>query len=246
MAKIRQGGLRIVPANELDDEAEDRQVRRSADGHAGQRRSSLRIVQEQSLSAEARELDPEKRLREHLAPIPPGPIQESGDIVRLLAACWHRFGGDNGGMNAYKLAGRAEDVLWEPPVLSFRIERHGGIVGGGSSRAEMQRWDVNVETMVREYGQVGHRQIHPMQPRLNVKPIAEQVASAILHRQDDQNLKWYSGARVRVCIGQIIPDDSAVKQTVRGRRRRFWKELDALVAPHWIRRTVIYTDQRIS
>ncbi len=46
-------------------------------------------------------------------------------------------------MHAGKL-GRMEDVRWEPPVLSFRIERHGAM-GVGSTRAELQNWRVDFD-----------------------------------------------------------------------------------------------------
>jgi hypothetical protein len=37
-------------------------------------------------------------------------------------------------MTGQKLLGRMEEVVWEPPILSFTVERHGGTVQG-SSRA---------------------------------------------------------------------------------------------------------------
>jgi hypothetical protein len=62
----------------------------------------------------------------------------------LLAGCWHEFvGAESQRMHAGKL-GRMEDVRWEPPVLSFRIERHGAM-GVGSTRAELQNWRVDLD-----------------------------------------------------------------------------------------------------
>ena len=84
-------------------------------------------------------------------------------------------------MEAYKL-GRMEDISWNPPVLSFTIERHGGTVMG-STRAELQNWNVNVETRSATCGVGGHRQLEPMQARLNVKPMAEEIVASILNRQ---------------------------------------------------------------
>jgi hypothetical protein len=45
--------------------------------------------------------------------------------MHLLANCWHELeGAGQTAMQARKLD-RAEDVSWNPPVLSFTIERHG-------------------------------------------------------------------------------------------------------------------------
>lgn len=79
------------------------------------------------------------QLRDLLATLSPGPIPNLGDLERSLAACWHEFKGDDGGMEGYKLLHRMENVAWHPPILSFTIERHGGTVLR-SSRATLQEW----------------------------------------------------------------------------------------------------------
>ena len=74
-------------------------------------------------------------LKKHLFALVPGEIAETGRVAALLAGCWHEFvGAESQRMHAGKL-GRIENVRWEPPVLSFRIERHGAM-GVGSTRAE--------------------------------------------------------------------------------------------------------------
>jgi hypothetical protein len=65
--------------------------------------------------------------------IQPGPISNTGELERLLAACWDELTGDDGGMEAYKLLNRMEDVAWNPPLLTFVIERHGGTARGQNS-----------------------------------------------------------------------------------------------------------------
>jgi hypothetical protein len=69
-----------------------------------------------------------------------------------------------------------------------------------------------------------------MQPRLNVKPIVEEIAGLIVDRQQDSRLKWNSDGSVRVLIGKILPSDSAENQTLQGRRKRFRTELERLLA----------------
>jgi hypothetical protein len=80
----------------------------------------------------------------YLATIPPGPVPDLGDLERLLTDCWHEFTGDDGGMAGQKLLGRMEEVVWEPPILTFKIERHGGTVLG-SSRATPQEWRLDLD-----------------------------------------------------------------------------------------------------
>src|SRR5262245_9543483 len=107
------------------------------------------------------------RLRAQLATLQPGKIPDTTDLEPLLAACWDEFTGDDGGMEGHKLLGRMEDVTWEPPVLSFTVERHGRTVAG-SSRADLQGWAVNVEKQTIFCEPLGHPQVRPMQPRLKV------------------------------------------------------------------------------
>ena len=73
-------------------------------------------------------------LKKHLFALVPGEIAETARVTALLAGCWHEFvGAESQRMHAGKL-GRIENVRWEPPVLSFRIERHGamGVLFGGT------------------------------------------------------------------------------------------------------------------
>jgi hypothetical protein len=161
-----------------------------------------------------------KELTNFLAAIPPGPVPAPGDLERLLADSWHDFTGDDGGMTGDKLLGRMEQVVWEPPILTFTIERHGGTVNG-SSRASLQEWTLDLENMTARCAEDRFRQVHGRQPRLDVRPLAEEVAKLILLRREDNRLKWYEDGRVRVLVGKVLPDDSAVTQTLAGRRKRF-------------------------
>lgn len=122
-----------------------------------------------------------------------------------------------------------EDVAWHPPLLTFTIERHGGTVMG-SSRATLQECIVDVEKMTVACVEARHRQVRPMQARLDVAPIAEEIVAQIVNRQEDHRLKWYTDGRVRVLIGKILPEGSAVKQTLAARRRRFWAAVDERLA----------------
>jgi hypothetical protein len=165
-------------------------------------------------------------LRAHLAGLEPGPVSEAGEVESLLAACWDRLdGSDAEGMNADKLSGRAEKLEWDPPVLSFVIARHGGTVMG-SSRAEVHGWRIDVVDMTAHCSVAGHRQLRPMAPRLAVGPLARETADLIRSGKPDPTLKWRTDGEVRVLIGKIITEGAVPKQTLAGRRKRFWAALD--------------------
>ena len=143
----------------------------------------------------------------------------------MLAKCWHELsGGTDGRMEGFKLLDRMQKVNWQPPLLSFNIVRHGA-AALGSSYGEIQVWTVNAESgQAICGGTVGHRLLRPMNNAMKVEPIAKEIAAAILDGQEDPRLHWKNEAKVRVLIGKFIPDD-APKQTVDGRRKRFWEAL---------------------
>jgi len=173
-----------------------------------------------------------QQLLDHLGAIPAGKIADGDELDSLLADCWGELDGASAeGMKPDKLLGRMEDISWDPPELSFTIERHGG-TSRGSSRAEMQHWNVNIQARSATCSTDGHRQLGPMQAGLNVKPLAEEIVGLILERQIDRRLKWNADGSVRVVIGNIISPGSAVKQTVAGRRRRFREETERLLKHH--------------
>jgi hypothetical protein len=86
----------------------------------------------------------------------------------------------------------------------FSIERHGQTVNG-SSRATVYRWRVNLETG--EAGIIGEkrRQLYAMDKRLDVKPIAQSLADAILTGKPDARIIINKDGSVRLKIGEIIP-----------------------------------------
>jgi hypothetical protein len=172
------------------------------------------------------------KLKNHLTGLVPGEIADTADLERLLAASWGDFAGSgDGGMESYKLLGRMEDVHWEPPILLFVIERHGGTVCG-STRAELQHWEVNLDTMTVEITKVGRRQLEPMARRIDVEPIKNDLVQKILAGEEDPRLRWIEAGMVQVVLAWIFPDGSGYKQTVEGRRRRVGRILEAELECH--------------
>jgi hypothetical protein len=140
-------------------------------------------------------------LRHYLRRVAPGAITDKRRIEEVLAPAWADLKGSTGefGMEGRKLFGRMEDVEWNPPVLTFRIERHGGTVAG-STRAELQTWNVNADAGTADGGQSGFRQLYPQDARLDVNPLVDQVAALIKDHRTHDWLKWVSDVRVRVLL----------------------------------------------
>ena len=169
--------------------------------------------------------DPISRLASFLESLEPGPVQNE-ELLDHLKPAWDLFdGAEFSSMEAWKLD-RIEKPRWEPPLLSFTIERHGG-AKLGSSRAELQHWKVDISERSAVISRTGHRQLRPRDPPLKVEPLAKSVVEAVSAGRDDPRLKWSEDrSTVRIIAGKIIPDDGP-KETVKGRRRRFREALMA-------------------
>lgn len=165
--------------------------------------------------------------------LPSGPIPDTSEIEGVLADCWTAFVGNNeNGMEASKLYSRMESVNWQPPILLFNLERHGGTVRG-STRAEMQHWQIDLDRMTAKCPTVGHRQVRPMAKAVRQKELekrAEEIAVLIQNGAIDSQLRWKDAKTVNVVIEQIIPTNSGFKQTVQGRRKRFRQALEKVLA----------------
>jgi hypothetical protein len=128
-----------------------------------------------------------KILREYLSTVQPGPITEVTTLQLLLADSWNELSVDfRGGMQPDKLYRPIESCVWEPPLLTFIIERHGGTVCG-SSRADLQEWTINVNTCTAECAVVGHRQIRKLQPKLDLEPLSHEIAELVLQGRALEN-----------------------------------------------------------
>lgn len=168
-------------------------------------------------------------LRKYLFKVGPGPISDTTQLECLLAECWDELDGSNTeGMEVYKLSSRIEGAEWNPPVLSFTIERHGCTVQG-SSRADLHEWHIDINTMTATCLKVGQRQVRPMTPRLDIRPLAQEVVQLILEGKSDERLKWNGDGSVRIRMGKILPERSAVKQTLAARRKRLRYAVEELL-----------------
>jgi hypothetical protein len=173
------------------------------------------------------------KLRYVLATVNPDDVSKVLGLDRLLAECWGEFDGSHdGGMEASKLLGRMEKIHWKPPILHFVVERHGGTVCG-STRAELQHWEVNLNDMTAQLTETGQRQLEPMTPRLSIKALAEEIAQAILNDADDGRFdRDEHDGSVVVNASMLFPTGSGYKRTVEGRRMRLCKYIEVILSDH--------------
>ncbi len=170
-----------------------------------------------------------------LSGVPAGAIPASmrHELFKVVEASWHEFAGSNEtSMGAWKIL-RDEgpgDVNWISPCLSLTIERHGGTVLG-SSRAERQRWILNLERRSADHVQGGFRQLRPNAPKLEVKSLANEVCNAVQEGPSsasrlisDRIVVWKNDDEVIVFHGKIV--GGAYQRTVSGRRKRFRADLE--------------------
>lgn len=107
-----------------------------------------------------------------------GPVQNITVVEGRLAAAWDDLSGDDGGMRGEKLIGRTESMSWHPPLLRFRIERHGATVMG-STKAEVQEWAIDLERGTKSLVTASRRQVRPTQPRADVASVASEIVAAV-------------------------------------------------------------------
>jgi hypothetical protein len=171
--------------------------------------------------------------------LPYGPVANE-ELIVVLADAWDGLDRDDTRMEAFKL-GRLEAPAWDGRVLTFSVERHGRTTLG-STRAEVQHWEVDPRAGTARVVRSTHRQLHPMAPRVDVRPLADEVAAVIVNGVDDDRLKWSADRSVvTVRVGVILPEGSAARQTVTGRRRRFREALDQKLAGQWVGSSWKYT-----
>ena len=176
-------------------------------------------------------------LFEVLSAMPEGTFsfEQVGQIEGLLWENWELFSGNSeGGMARDKLLGRTENMAWNPPVISFDIERHGATVNG-SVYGEIQNWTFNLSTGCARFALAGKRLLGERDTPLNAGALADEIAALILAGSDDPRLIRPSPNRVRLKINVIIPSTNA--QTTSSRRKRFIAELIPRLAEQGWRKT---------
>jgi hypothetical protein len=169
-------------------------------------------------------------LRFALSESGPGPIrdEEVGKIVGLLADCWTNLSGSDEQSTSPDKLWRAEDLKWNPPELTFQLERHGGTVQG-STRAELHFWTIDVDEKSARVAPGRFRQLNKAAPRLDLSPLCVRVRELVINHCEDAWLDWKSADRAVLRIGEIVGGE--FEQTRASRRKRFRKKLQEIVGP---------------
>jgi hypothetical protein len=163
--------------------------------------------------------------------------ETQAEVLKLLEGCFTEFAGSTESkMEHWKIVREgATDMTWNPPVLTFVIERHGATVLG-STRAEKQQWELNFEKKTADHCPVGYRQLYPTARRVNVKLFAAQVYDAVRQGRDSNSdlilkgiLVWQNDDTILVQHGMLIPN-VGYPRTISGRRKRFRAGLECLMA----------------
>jgi len=183
-------------------------------------------------------------LREAFAGLASGTVEDTARIESLLSRCWSKLEGSReGGMTPDKISGRIEEMEWNPPFLTFLIERHGGTVLG-SKLADLQGWKIDVDLGTATVGPGGRRLVRKRAPPLNVGPIADKIVALILAGVKDELLKWYGDSKVRIWMSVLIPDSSGPNQTIRGRRKKLGAAIERKLRHHAWQKVGVHTFEK--
>lgn len=167
-------------------------------------------------------------LRSYLDRLTAGTKIDPTELAPLLADAWDYFeiDGDDGGIGADKLqANRVEQPEWDGTIVSFLIERHGGTCAG-STRADVQRWEVELDRRTASWLPQSPRQVKPMRAGWDASPVADEIIRMIARKETHPGIRWRGDGTVRLTYIRFLPDDGAPNQTVRDRRKRL---IDATV-----------------
>jgi len=159
---------------------------------------------------------------------------ESEAAIQELANVWDELDGAHvEGMNSSKISAvRIERPSWSHPLFTFAIERHGGTVNG-STRAEVQTWQVDVSTDTATLIGIAPRQLRSTAARMNARALADELAAAVRGSTANTAIDFApDGRSFAVRLGQLAQLNSGPKQTTDGRRRRVRVLLAQLLAPH--------------
>jgi hypothetical protein len=170
-----------------------------------------------------------ENLRIYLDKLSSGEVANVGDVERLLFKCWGQLelASADAGLEGYELLNRTEGLSWNPPFLTFDIERHGETVGG-SIYAHVYSWTVDLDRGVATMGS----DPEPRRVRKPDKPLTaaalssltNELIDAILEHRTDPRLSWDGDSKVKVLVSKVIPATN--KQTSGARRKRFWGLLE--------------------
>ena len=137
--------------------------------------------------------------------------------MKLLEESWDNFDGSSATRMKFSKINRDDgpsDVMWAPPVLSFTIERHGGMAGG-STRAEKQNWSVNMERLTARAETAGYKQIGAVSrpfTKEHIAELVEQICAALSQGPHadppcaaQSKISWKNDHEVHIKPSEFVP-----------------------------------------
>jgi hypothetical protein len=179
-----------------------------------------------------------QELLEYLDKIPPGEVpQGHGEdfLCEMISETWAELGiteVDGLPLPAEKIDNtvhKFSKVEWTPPVISFELERHGAIVGGGSIDAEIYRISLDLKTDAPSRSRPSKRRVKKARPPMDLKKKAEEVVQAVLEEGDHPGIQE-KGDLVMIKIGKFIPGGGVAKETLSSRRKKVRGHADEALA----------------
>ncbi|BFN37822.1 hypothetical protein [Fidelibacter multiformis] len=170
-------------------------------------------------------------LRKYLESLPSGKIEKGQDVFKVkhyISNCWDIFKYSDGkNINSVINNKPIYNVVWNPPVIKFKIPEYYN--NRSTTRVDCEEWHLDLDTKIAKCYIGGYIQLLPKKPRLNVKPIAEELVPIIINRKEDPRIEWKKDGSVRIKLGEIITSDRQFNRTVQDRRKRFKAELNRLL-----------------
>jgi hypothetical protein len=150
-------------------------------------------------------------------------------VAELVGSAWPALNTDGNEAKVWRL----EQPAWHRSTLRFVIERHGAIVGGGSTRAELEHWAVDLESLSAGIVGYGYRQLYKMQPRMDMRGVAVELAEAVNSNPADPRLRWFPDGSVQPVLARSC--GIGPKRTIAGRSQRLSAALGpAMTAMGWL------------
>lgn len=151
-------------------------------------------------------------------------------VFDALVDAWPNLPGSDDQSTFAEKLWRAEKLEWKPPLITFRLERHGGTVNG-STRADLHCWEVDVEKGKARIARQTYRQLERSAARLDCAALARDIVAVIEAGNKHEGLIWADGMQsVTIKIGVLIPE--TIQATTTARRSRFRNALIHLMAEH--------------
>jgi hypothetical protein len=157
-------------------------------------------------------------------------VPDTAKLESLLADSWaHLDGSSASHMTGKKLWNRMENVHWQPPILSFAVERH---VAPASSQAVLQHWMVDFHNNTAAITKTEERTLHRLSLRVSVEEAGDEIARAIIEGSNDDRLEWDEDGTACVVASWVVPKESAFWHTLGTRRMKLSNYIGHVLADH--------------